>query len=162
MTTFCPGKLASPEFAGAIVTHLVGKAPPTLEGRYQSLFTSQGSNRETATPLRAVGCNQFEECFEFGIPATDVARVAAWARIDSLVASLLPKVRGFEASRPVVNLPSADDAEKRLRAEGAIGECNSPLDNHHLLTREEALTLLASWVLGANPEPCSEGIQRVR
>lgn len=155
MTNFCPDQVASPEFAGAIVTHFAGKAPPPLDGQYQSLFTSQGS-------VRAIGCNQFEECFEFGIPATEVARVAAWARIDSLVASLLPKDRGFEGSRPVVNLPSAEDAERRLRAEGAIGECNPQLDAHHLLTRDEALTLLASWARGSNPEPCSERSQRVR
>jgi hypothetical protein len=163
MTTFCPDKLASPEFAETIVSHLAGKAPPTLEGKNQSLLISPGSNREMATALeRLVGCNPFEECFEYGIPATEVARVAAWARIDNLVASLLPENRGFDDSRPIINLPSADDAEKRLRAESAIGECNPPLNADHLLTRAEALTLLASWVRGSNPEPCSEAIQRVR
>ena len=108
------------------------------------------------------GCSPVEECFDFGIPATEVARVAAWARIDSLVAFLLPKDPAIEGGPPVVSLPSAEDAEKRLRAEGALGECNPPLDAHRLLTRGEALTLLSSWARGSNPEPCSEGIQRIR
>ncbi len=163
MTTFCPDRVASPGFAGAIATHLAGKAPPPLDGQYRSLLTTLGPDRQTPDTLeQAFRCNPTEECFEFGIPATEVARVGAWARIDSLVASLLPKEPGFEGSRPMVNLPSAEDAEKRLRAEGALGECNPPLDAHRLLTRGETLTLLASWVRGSNPEPCSEGSQRVR
>ncbi|MGH8913503.1 MAG: peptidoglycan DD-metalloendopeptidase family protein [Acidimicrobiia bacterium] len=164
MTMFCPERIATPNFAAAIVAHFAGKSPPTLHGRYVSLLTPVKPEdvEVSAAGESGVGCNPHEECFDFGLPATEVARVAAWAHIDGLVTSLLPDGAGLDQGMPMVSLPSAEDAEERLRAVGAIESCNPPLDSHRLLTRGETLTLLAAWVEGSNPEPCSDRVQRVR
>jgi murein DD-endopeptidase MepM/ murein hydrolase activator NlpD len=163
MITFCPDRVASPGFAGEIVSHLTGKTPPTINGRYQTLPASLSPNRNLARTLeQAFGCAPIDECLEHGIPETELARIAAWVRVDAMVARLLPKRSVREGGHPDVNLPSAGDAETMLRSEGTLGECNPPLDPDQLLTREETLTLLVSWVRGANPEPCSRGVQGVR
>ncbi len=163
MIAFCPGKLASPDFVGEIVRHFTGKTSPPLEGRLQSLPTSLSPGAHTVRMLElALGCEPMAECLDYGIPSTELARLAAWVRIDILVTSLLPENPEIEGGMPTVSLPSAADAEARLRSEGAIGACNPTLDDQLLLTREQALISLVSWMDGVNPEPCSPAPQLTR
>ncbi len=151
MITVCPDGLASPDLPAVIAEHLIGRTPPQLAGQY----------RTPANPAGAPGCTAGEECFEAGIPESEIARVAAWAWIQSMVATLLPKEIGLEGE-PTVNLPSVADAEVRLRAEGLIGDCSSELDSRQLASREQTVNLLSSWLQGLNPEPCPDPDQRAR
>jgi hypothetical protein len=163
LITFCPGTVASPEFAGAIVGHFTAKPPPPLEGRFQALPASLSPDLHTPRTVElALGCQSIAECLNYGMPETELARAAAWVRIDSMVTDMLPESPELAGWLPMVSLPSAGDAETRLRAEGAMDACNPPLDDQRLLTREEALIRLVSWIGGSNPEPCAIGAQRTR
>lgn len=163
MTAFCPDSLASPDFASAIVGHYVGRAPPTIEGRYLTLPNSLSADLQRARMFDLVSnCTPDEDCVGYGVPETELARIAAWARIDIMVRTLLPEDAATAGAPPAINLPSSVDAELRLRAEGAIEACNPALDDQRLVGREEALTLLVGWVRGLNPEPCFEASQRTR
>jgi hypothetical protein len=163
MVTFCPGKVASPEFAGEIAAHFAANSPPPIEGRYQSVPTSLNPTLLRPRTLElALGCEPIGECLDYGLPETLLARLAAWVRIETMVSDLLPDNPGPDDELPTINLPSAADAETRLRAEGAIEACNPPLDGNRLLTRQETMIRLVSWGSGLNPEPCSEGPQRTR
>ncbi len=159
MLTFCPEGLASPDLTVTIAEHLTGRTPPRLHGQYQAVTSARSES--PATTLGAQGCTAAEECFHFGIPESEIARVAAWARIQSMVATLLPPKPGLDGS-PTVNLPSPADAETRLRAEGLIGECATELDSRQLASREQTVNLLSSWLQGLNPEPCLDPDQRAR
>jgi len=163
MIMFCPGKIASPEFAGEIAAHFAANAPPPIEGRYQSVPTSLNPTLlRPRTLALALGCEPIGECLDYGLPETSLARLAAWVRIETMVVSLLPDNPGPDDESPIISLPSAADAETRLRAEGAIEACNPPLDGDRLLTRQETMIRLVSWIRGLNPEPCSAGPQRTR
>jgi len=163
MTAFCPDGLASPDFASAIVSHYTGRPPPPIEGRYLTLPNSLSADLQRARMFDLVsGCTPDEDCVDYGVPETELARIAAWARIDSMVRTLLPESAATAGAPPTINLPSAVDAELRLRTEGAIQACNPALDDQRLVDREEALTLLVGWVRGLNPEPCFEEPQRTR
>jgi hypothetical protein len=163
MTTFCPERLASPDFASGIVTHLSGSSPPPVTGRYLSLPETVSPDLHRARALElSLGCQSMDGCLSHGLPATELARLAAWVRIESMVTSLLPKGAELENGAPVINLPAAEEAEARLRADGAIASCVPHLDDQQLLTREEALRLLLTWVGGGNPQSCSDGLQRIR
>jgi hypothetical protein len=162
MAGFCPDDVAAPAFAAAIVQHLTGKLPPPVEGRYQPLPSSLDPGLVLPRTLEeAFGCAPIEECLDFGIVETDIARLAAWARLDAVVSEVLPQDPFFE-SAPTVRLPTAGDAEARLREDGMLGECNPPLDDTGLVSRDRALLLLVSWIQGVNPESCSVQIQRTR
>ena len=163
MIMFCPGKVASPEFVGEIAAHFAAHAPPPIEGRYQSVPTSLNPTLLRPRTLElALGCDPIGECLDYGLPETSLARLAAWVHIETMVSDLLPDISGPDDELPSINLPSAADAETRLRAEGAIEACNPPLDANRLLTRQETMIRLVSWIRGLNPEPCSEGPQRIR
>jgi hypothetical protein len=160
MTTFCPGRLASPELANDIVTHLSGRSPPPFTEPYLLLRGSFSPDLHPAlTLMLSLGCDAIENCVSHGITAAELARAAAWVRIDDMVTRLLPKSVELKNGEPVVNLPGAEDAESRLRADGAVSSCTPPLSDQLLLTREETLKLLLTWVGGADPEPCSTGFQ---
>ncbi len=156
---FCPREAASPQMAESIARHLTNRAPPPLEGRYRTLAASdQGSD----VVERGSGCAQSEECFVFGVPESDIARLAAWARIEAMVASLLPKTSPIESPSTIVNLPSVSEAESRLRAEGLLGDCHRGLDDHQLASRQTTVGFLSSWLQGIDPEPCPDPDQRAR
>jgi hypothetical protein len=150
LIAFCPEAAASPDMATAIALHLTGRAPPELTGHYRAITLQVAS-----------GCAEVEECFAYGVTESDLARLASWARIQSMVATLLPRKANLEGAT-IVNLPSADDARSRLRAEGLIGECNADLGDGDLASRGTTVTMLTSWLQGMNPEPCLDPTQRAR
>jgi hypothetical protein len=153
MVNFCPELVAAPEFAGALAAHVAGKAPPPVAPHSQPL----PGPLEAVDPMsqaEALGCDPGGQCLQFGLPETEIARIAVWVRIDALVATLRPSSVQTEGI-PQVQLLSAEESEARLRAIGAIEACNPPLDDRRLLTRGETVTNLVSWIRGDNPEPCS-------
>ena len=153
---FCPDAVAAPDFAVVIATHLAGKMPPPVEARRQPLPEALQSG-DPSSAEAVLGCEPLNECLQSGLPETELARIAVWIRLDALVATLLtsPPVEGA----PVVFLPSAQEADARLRAIGAREACNPPLDDQRLLTRAETMVRLVSWIQGANPEPCPSAPQ---
>jgi len=160
MTTFCPGRLASPELANEIITHISGRSPPAFTEPYLLLRGSFRPDLHPAlTHMLSLGCDAIENCLSHGITATELARPAAWVRIDDMVTRLLPKSVELKTGEPVVNLPGAEDAESRLRADGVVSSCTPPLSDQLLLTREATLNFLLMWVGGAEPQPCSVGFQ---
>jgi hypothetical protein len=88
-----------------------------------------------------------------GLTESDVARLSIWIRIDALVSTVRPKLAA-EDTRDVM-LPSPEEADAHLRANGARDYCNPPLDQVRVLTREEAVHRLAGWMSDANPQPCA-------
>jgi hypothetical protein len=146
--SFCPDEVADPEFARDIVRHLTGVEPPLLEGRFQEMpqvFEPLGDEQRVIGNL--MGCETVEPCLDLGIPASDLARIAAWA---------LDRLQSGETSNPEVvtemgqfdTLPPSGEAESELRDRGLIGACRPPLDQEQLLSRETAVTSLVRWVLG--------------
>jgi hypothetical protein len=160
MTGFCPGSVGLPELGSEIVRQLTGKEPPALIGRYQEPAVDQ-EVRPARRLDEVLGCAPVSECLDFGVPESELARLAAWVRLDDAVASALPEESAFESDTRVP-LPSPAAAEIWLRTEGVRGECNPGLDDSQLLTRGETLTLLASWLRGINPEACIVASQRTR
>jgi murein DD-endopeptidase MepM/ murein hydrolase activator NlpD len=161
MVDFCPDEVAAPDLAIQIVSRLIGRTPPPVEGRYQSLPSPFDPDLVAAPVLEeAMGCAPIEDCLDFGIPETELARVAAWVALDAAYTASLPHEQVLEGF-PSVPLPSSEAAEERLRQDGVIEECNIPLDDERLLSRQETLLLLVSWVDGVNPEPCLLPGQRV-
>lgn len=138
---FCPDEVASPDLAFAVARHLAGREPLRIEGRYQP-----------QTEKSAPGCERLDACVVFGLPETEIARLAMWVRTDALVASLRPSPPGEGV--PEIRLLSAERAESLIRIIGAREACNPPLDGRRLLTRAETLIRLVSWARGIDPEPC--------
>jgi murein DD-endopeptidase MepM/ murein hydrolase activator NlpD len=136
---FCPDQLADPQFAAVVADHYAGKMTPRLEGKYQPV---------TGT----AGCPPVDNCLLHGLTEADIARLAVWIRIDALISTLRPAA-GTEDVREVF-LPTAEEADAKLRGMGARGVCNPPLDQARVLTRDEAVHRLVSWMSGENPEPC--------
>jgi murein DD-endopeptidase MepM/ murein hydrolase activator NlpD len=137
---FCPDVVAGPDVAATVADFFAHKSTPQLEG--QQL-------RDPAIPA----CPPAEDCpMLVGLTEADVASVAVWIRIDALVSTLRPKL-ATEDTRDVM-LPSPEDADTQLRVSGARDYCNPPLDQVQVLTRGEAVRLLAAWVAGKNPDPC--------
>lgn len=141
MVNFCPQEVSGSDLTAAVADYFAHKPTPRLEGR---------KLRDPATP----GCPPTEGCALLeGLTEADVARLAIWIRIDSLVSTLRPKLAS-EDTREVM-LPSPEDADLQLRANGARDYCNPPLDQVRVLTREEAVVRLAAWIAGDNPHPCA-------
>jgi hypothetical protein len=168
MVNFCPDAVASPEFAMEMGTYFAGRSAPPLQGRYQSVpFALDWDFRNPTTHEQILGCEPLSDCLDFGIPETELARIAVWARVESLIpdppfdAPGLSAVPGLE-SAAATWLPSAVEAEAALRSDGGLDSCNGLLDDERLLTREEALTRMAAWVRGFNPYPCPGSDQPVR
>jgi hypothetical protein len=141
---FCPDRIADPELAAVVARHLAGKAPPEIEGQYRPIGD-------------ASACPPPDPCLLYGLPETEIARLAIWIRIDALVATLRP--RAETEGVPVVALPTVDEAEDKLRQVGARGTCNAALDDDRVLTRAETVIRLFSWIQGRNPEPCPTPLQ---
>ena len=141
---FCPDRIAEPELAAVLAGHLAGKAPPEVEGQYRPMSDTSA-------------CPPQDACLLFGLPETEIARLAVWIRIDALVATLRP--RSQTEGVPDVSLPTVDEAEAKLRQIGARGACNPALDDDRVLTRAETVIRLFSWIQGRNPEPCPPPIQ---
>jgi hypothetical protein len=142
---FCPERVAEPELAAVVARHLAGKAPPEIEGQYRPMGD-------------ASACPPQDPCLLYGLPETEIARLAVWIRIDSLVATLRPRAAQAEGV-PEVSLPTVDEAEAKLREIGARAACNPNLDDDRVLTRAETVIRLFSWIQGRNPEPCPPPIQ---
>jgi hypothetical protein len=141
MLRFCPDAVAGPGIAATVADYFAHKATPALEGRQL---------RDPALPA----CPPAEDCpVLVGLTEADVARLAVWIRIDVLVSTVRPKLAA-EDTRDVM-LPSPEDADAQLRANGARDYCNPPLDQVRVLTREEAVYRLAAWMSDANPQPCA-------
>ncbi len=136
---FCPDQPADPQFASLVADHYAGKTTPRLEGKYQPV---------TGTAM----CPPVDTCLLHGLTEADIARLAIWVRIDALVATLRSNV-GPEDVREVF-LPTAEEADAKLRDIGARAACNPPLDQARVLTRDEAVHRMVSWMSGQNPQPC--------
>ncbi len=163
MVNLCPDEVATPDLAAGIVRALTGKTPPPLEGRFQPLPAALDPSLVVPRTLEgAFGCAPIEQCLDFGLPETELARLAVWVRLDDLVIATLAKEEMSPEWAPVVHLPTSADAEARLREYGLRGECNPPLDDANLLTREETVSFLVSWLRGVNPQPCTDPAQRIR
>jgi hypothetical protein len=145
---FCPDRIAEPELAAVVAGHIAGKALPDIEGQYRPMDG-------------ASACPPQDPCLLYGLPETEIARLAMWIRIDALVATLRPEADGAEGV-PAVSLPTADEAEAKLRQIGARDACNPPLDNDRLLNRAETVIRLFSWTQGRNPDPCPPPLQEAR
>ncbi|MGH8944389.1 MAG: M23 family metallopeptidase [Acidimicrobiia bacterium] len=141
---FCPDRIAEPELATVLAGHLSGKVPPQLEGRYLPLTDTSA-------------CPPLDPCLFLGLTEADVARLAVWVRIDSLVSTLRP--RSETEGVPEVFVPTAQEAEAKLREMGARAACNPSLDNDRVLTRAETVVRLVSWIQGRNPESCPPPVQ---
>ncbi len=144
----CPDRVGDPEFVGIIARYLAGKPTPSLQGQYQPVDD---------TP----GCPPRDTCAVYGLPETEIARLAVWIRIDALVSTLRPHTSAKEGT-PEVFLPTVDEAEARLREIGSRAACNPALDGGHVLTRSDIVLRLVSWLQAANPEPCPPPLQLTR
>nr|MDP9494834.1 M23 family metallopeptidase [Actinomycetota bacterium] len=145
--TFCPDRVADPEFARAIVRHFTGVEPPLLEGRIQEMpqvFEPLGDEQRLIGEL--MGCLTPEPCLDFGVPESELARIAVWA-VDRLQSSVTIYPSVVIEMGQLETLPSAGDAEAQLRASGLLGECRPPLDHDHLLSRESVVSSLIHWIL---------------
>ena len=160
--TFCPEELADPEFARAVARHLVGVEPPPLEARTQEIpqvFEAAVGDARALSEL--MGCVETEPCLAFGIPETEVARLAAWALSEPKPADLTsPELVNTVGALGV--LPEADQAETTLRNAGVLGACRPPLDDQRLITRGEALASLLRWIHGPTIADCPDVTQPVR
>jgi hypothetical protein len=105
----------------------------------------------------ASACPPQDPCLLYGLPETEVARLAMWIRIDALVATLRPRAQ--TEGVPEVSLPTVDEAEAKLRQIDARAACNPALDDERVLTRAETVIRLFSWIQGRNPEPCPPPLQ---
>jgi hypothetical protein len=144
LVDFCPNRIAEPELAAVVARHLAGTAPPEIEGQYRPMAD-------------ASACPPQDPCLLYGLPETEVARLAMWIRIDALVATLRPRAQ--TEGVPEVSLPTVDEAEAKLRQIGARAACNPALDDERVLTRAETVIRLFSWIQGRNPEPCPPPLQ---
>lgn len=141
---FCPDRIAEPELAAIVAGHLTGRAPPQIEGKYRPMSDTSA-------------CPPLDPCLLYGLPETEIARLAIWVRIDALVATLRPRTQ--TEGVPDVFLPTVDEAEAKLRQIGARAACNPALDDDRVLTRGETVIRLVSWIQGRNPEPCPAPVQ---
>ena len=141
---FCPDQIAEPELVSVLARHLTGKAPPEIAGQYRPMSDTSA-------------CPPLDPCLLYGLPETEIARVAVWIRIDALVATLRPRAQ--TEGVPEVFLPTAEEAEAKLREIGALAACNPSLDDDRVLTRAETVIRLVSWVQGRSPEPCPPPVQ---
>ena len=151
--SLCPNNSASPEFVAQIATHLAEEEAPEIEGRYKrapTVFDSESGDPDTLSQL--LGCAEEDECLEFGTPETEVARLALWVRLRLLL--LNTNFQEDPENAAVIRVPSAFEAESRLRLLGALESCHDSLDGEHILSRAEALDRLAWWALGLSPDPC--------
>jgi hypothetical protein len=138
--SFCPDDLVDPGFAARVAGHFAGKPTPVVEGR---------SVLDPAIPA----CPPAEDCpLLQGLTEADLARLAIWTRIDALVSTLRPRMASEEV-RDVL-LPTAEEAEAKLRDTGAVRFCDPPLDQVRVLTRDEAVQRLVAWMSGRMPDPC--------
>lgn len=144
----CPDRIGDPEFVGVIARYLAGKPTPSLQGHYQTVDD---------TP----GCPSRDACAVYGLPETEIARLAVWIRIDALVSTLRPHTSAREGT-PEVFLPTVDEADARLREIGSRAACNPALDGGHVLTRSDIVLRLVSWLHASNPEPCPPPLQLTR
>ena len=112
MTTFCPERLASPDFASGIVTHLSGSSPPPVSGRYLSLPETVSPDLHRARALElSLGCQSMDGCLSHGLPATELARLAERPSVDELFARIARRRGGRVGLRQ-----AADDlADERSR-----------------------------------------------
>lgn len=160
--TLCPEELADPEFARAVARHLVGVEPPPMEARTQEIpqvFVAAAGDARALSEL--MGCVETEPCLAFGIPETEVARLAAWALSKPQPADLTsPELVNTVGALGV--LPDADEAETLLRNAGVLGECRPPLDDQRLINRGEALANLLRWIHGPTIADCADVTQPVR
>ena len=83
---FCPDRIADPELAAVVARHLAGKSPPEVEGQYRPIGD-------------ASACPPQDACLLYGLPETEIARLAIWIRIDALVATLRPGGRDRGCAR---------------------------------------------------------------
>jgi hypothetical protein len=160
--SFCPEELADPEFARAVARHLVGVEPPPLEGKTQEVpqvFEAAVGDARALNELMA--CVPDEPCLAFGIPETEVARLAAWALSRPEPADLTNPEVVIEMGA-LGALPEAGEAEATLRSAGVLGSCRPPLDDQRLITRAEALASLLRWVHGPAIADCPDVTQPVR
>ncbi|MGI9608901.1 MAG: M23 family metallopeptidase [Acidimicrobiia bacterium] len=146
---FCPLSAAPPEFAAEMTGHLVGSEAPAVEGAYRSIPGLFGTQVSESTMTQLIGCRPLETCLEFGVPETELARLAVWARIVSLPTGSTDP----EESTPV-RLPSPAEAETTLRRLGLLRLCHPSLDSDKVLTRSETLDRLNWWVLDTEPNAC--------
>jgi hypothetical protein len=160
MVNFCPESVASPDLGPQIVRQITGRTPPELQGSYRQAYSSDAT-RPSHTLEEVLGCAPISECLDFGVPESELARLAVWVRLDEAVTSALPVAPAFE-NNPAVSLPSPESAETWLRKDGLRGECNPALDGTELVTRAETLVLLTAWLQGSNPDPCIVAGQRTR
>jgi len=141
---FCPDRIAEPELVAVLAGHLAGKATPVIEGQHHPMPDPSA-------------CPPLDPCLLYGLPETEIARLAVWVRIDALVATLRPHAQ--TEGVPDVSLPTVDEAEAKLRDIGARAACNPSLDDDRVLTRAETAIRLVSWIQGRNPEPCPPPVQ---
>jgi murein DD-endopeptidase MepM/ murein hydrolase activator NlpD len=142
--SFCPDRIAEPEFAAAVAKHLTGKAPPEIEGQYLPMSDTSA-------------CPPLDPCLLYGLPETELARLAIWIRIDALVATLRPRTQ--TEGVPDVFLPTAEEAEAKLREIGALAACSPNLDADRVLTRAETVVRLVAWIEGRSPDSCPPPVQ---
>ena len=145
---FCPDQVADPEFVRTVVRHLTSIEPPLLEGRSQEMpqvLEPLGDEQRVIGEL--MGCQTPEPCLAFGIPESELARIAAWALDRPHIGPTTNPEVVIEMGQ-LATLPTPAAAEEKLRASGLIGACRPPLDHERLVTRETALASLVRWVLG--------------
>jgi len=143
---FCPDQVADPEFVRTVVRHLTGTEPPLIEGRSQEMprvLEPLGDEQRVIGEL--MGCLTPEPCLAFGVPQSELARIAAWA-LDHIQSG--PDAEVVSDLGQLDILPSAAEAEHELRAKGLIGACWPALDHDQLATREQVLTNLVRWLTG--------------
>jgi hypothetical protein len=145
---FCPDQVADPEFVRTVVRHLTGTEPPLVEGRAQEMPQVLGPLGDEQRVIgELMGCLTPEPCLAFGVPESELARIAAWA-LDHIQSGAAPDAEFVSDMGQLDTLPSAAEAEQQLRAKGLIGACWPPLDHDQLATREQVLTNLVRWVTG--------------
>jgi len=145
---FCPDQVADPEFVRTVVRHLAGVEPPLIEGHSQEtprVLEPVGDEQRVIGEL--MGCQTLEPCLAFGIPESELARIAAWA-LDRLQRGATTNPEVVIEMGQLETLPSTGEAEHQLRTSGLIGWCRPPLDHEQLLTREIAVTSLVRWIVG--------------
>lgn len=145
--TFCPDQVADPEFARSIVRYLTGIEPPLLEGRLQEMpqvFELLGDEQRLIGEL--MGCQTPEPCFDFGIPESELARIAVWA-VDRIQSGVTAYPGVVIEMGQLETLPPAGEAEDQLRESGLLGACRPPLNHDQLLTRESVVASLVRWIV---------------
>lgn len=152
-TTFCPHHVADASGIGELATRISGLSAPAIADHDQQILLKSSVNDNDLSAV--IGCNLDSSCLRSGVTHGEIARIALWVlEISEIVDAQIEVAPG--------ELKEADAAEATLRSRGAIGTCETTLDNVRVLTRSEAALALFHLLAEDGQSSCLTPLEPIR